>query len=135
MAAVLAESVAPVYLRERAPQGPGNDLLDEWGLWMRGGLPGGGSGEWNIKERLDPPHDEDMPEKVLIVEGIIGRLGVDYPNYRKFAKHYWVGGEHPWQIAGLLCYTEGFVWMSLRAIADVVEKQYDLLTSDAVSTK
>jgi hypothetical protein len=69
-----------------------------------------------------------MPDKVLIVEGIVGRLGVQYPEYRRIAKHYWIGGEHPWQIAGVLILTEGFVWMSLRAIADYVERQYESLS-------
>ena len=122
MAAVMSESSA---FKSQSPSGHGHELLETWAMWMRGGGPGGGA-SWNVKERLDPPHEDDAPTEVMQVDRIVARIGVEYnPAYRRMLKHFYIGMEHPWQIAGLMGYTEGFVWMSLRACADLVGRMYE----------
>lgn len=115
---------------ERAPSGPGNDLLEEWASWMRGGIPGG-SHEWCVKERLDAPHESELPDSVIAVDRIVAKLKGELEMgkaYVRMLKHYYLGNEHPWQIAGLLGYTEGFVWLSLRSVVDLVARRYEDLT-------
>ena len=122
--------MSAVMVEHKPPSGLGHDLLEHWASYMRGGLPLGRAS--SLHERLDRPHDE-VPQEVMLVDRIVARIGVEYPAYRRMINRYYLGREAPWQIAGILGYTEGFVWLSLRAVADLVARRYEELAGGLTS--
>ena len=112
----------------KQPQGDGHALLEEWALWSRGGYPTGRS-TWSVKERLDPPRDQEPPERVILIDRIVARLGVNHPQYRRILKRFYLDTLSVWEIAGTLQYTPGFVALSLQAACDWVARNYEELTA------
>jgi hypothetical protein len=121
--AVAAEAM--VERRFRGPEGLGHELLERWGFWARGG--NRPASLQALRERVGVVH-HTLPDEALVVDRIVARIGREYPLYRRMLKRFYLGQEHPWQIAGILGYTEGFVWMSLRAVADLVARRYEEAT-------
>lgn len=114
-------------VREQEPFGKGHELLTEWALWCRGGSPTR-SNEWSVKERLDPPHDQDPPDSVILTDRIVAGVGVQYPDYRRIVKRYYLNAESYWQVAGELRLTVGFVRLSVQAVCDLVARRHENLT-------
>jgi len=121
-------------MSSQTPEGPGHELLMEWALWNRGGTPGNGS-SWSVKERLDPSHDDVPPERVTIIDGIVGRMGASHPQYLSMVKRFYLEEISFWEVAGRLKCTVGFVRLRLQAICDWVAREYDHLTGTWNSAK
>ena len=121
-------------MSKQTPEGPGHELLLEWAMWNRGGTPGKGS-TWSVKERLDPPHDDVPPDRVTIIDGIMGRVGASHPQYLSMVKRFYLEEISFWEVAGRLKYTVGFVRLSLQAVCDWVAREYDRLTGTGNSAK
>lgn len=114
------------------PSGEGNELLELWALWNRGDMPGrGDSAGWS--ERLDRATEEQPPEKVIIIDRIVARMGVHYPDYRSAVKRYYLDNQSPWEIAGHMQRTPGFVCTMLDGAIGYVLRQYQALTETAVA--
>jgi len=116
-------------LKDEEPTGHGHELLKEWGLYSRGGG-FGGSTEWAVKERLQPAH-ETMPDRIMLVDRIVGGIWREFPHYEKMTKAYYFEDYQPsyWEIAGRLKYTSQFVKLSIQAICDLVARRHEVLTT------
>lgn len=108
------------------PEGRGHELLLTWGLHRRGGertrSPVASMG-WS--ERLDRPTD-DEPPCVVAIDGILAALARSgHWHTVDIGKRFYL--EYPkldyWQVAHKACRTEGFVRLTLRGLADLVNER------------
>lgn len=124
MSAVMKEPInAPTRVE---PDGRGHELLLLWGLHRRGGertkSPVASMG-WS--EPLDRAIEDEPPSVVAVdrVLAVLARAG--YWHTVEIAKVFYL--EHPkydyWQVAEKLYKTEGFVRLSLRGLADLVDSK------------
>lgn len=124
MAAVMKETMSSPPRVE--PDGRGHELLLLWGLHRRGGNDTKSpvaSSSWS--EPLDKAVEDEPPEVVAVdrVLAVLARAG--YWHTVEIAKVFYLG--HPkydyWQVADKVRRTEGFVRLTLRGLADLVDER------------
>lgn len=107
------------------PQGKGDELLSEWALWSRGHSPGGASNGAGWSEPLDSAHEEQPPELVIVVDRILAKIGMEYPDHRRATKAYYLDNRAAWEIAAHLCLTRSYVQLMIQGTADWVARRYE----------
>ena len=107
----------------KSPQGEGHEMLEEWALWSRGGLPGKRS--WNVEERTDKPMEPTPPQRVLLTDKILGQIGKKNPPYLGMVKRYYLDAQSYWEVAGHMELTTEFVKMSIQAVCDWVVRLHE----------
>lgn len=112
--------------RRVEPEGRGHELLILWGLHRRGGertrSPVASMG-WS--DRLDRATEDEPPSVVAIDRVFAGLVKSGYDHSVEIAKVFYL--EHPRysydEVAGKLRRTEGFVRLTLRGLADLVNQR------------
>jgi hypothetical protein len=127
MAAVMSERNTTQWndaTRRLEPEGRGHELLLLWGLHRRGGervKSAVASMGWS--EQLDRATEDEPPSVVAVDRVLAGLYRSGHEHAVDITKRFYL--EHPsldyWQVAQKVYRTEGFVRLTLRGVAELVD--------------
>lgn len=117
--------MAVAFDQSLAIEGLGNDLLTEWGQWMRND--GDGRQSWSVKPRLDPGCHGTPPERVLFVDKLIARHRLKYHGQWSVVSRYYLSDLSVLQIALGMGreWPEARVKTVILAVCGMVEREYN----------